>query len=213
MIKGAIFDMDGVLINSEILYQRFWIEALSFFGYNATENHILSLRSLTGKNAEKKLKSFFGEELNYQKVKEKRIELMDNYISKNGVEAKPGGDFILQCLKEKGIKLALATSSPFERAKEHLSLVGLYKYFDEFVFGSMVKNSKPQPDIYLLAAKKLNFLPEECIAVEDSPNGAIAGINAGCKTVFIPDLTPCPEELKNRIFALCSNLREIKDIL
>lgn len=213
MIKGAIFDMDGVLINSEILYQRFWIEALSFFGYNATENHILSLRSLTGKNAEKKLKSFFGEELNYQKVKEKRIELMDNYISKNGVEAKPGGDFILQYLKEKGIKLALATSSPFERAKEHLSLVGLYKYFDEFVFGSMVKNSKPQPDIYLLAAKKLNFLPEECIAVEDSPNGAIAGINAGCKTVFIPDLTPCPEELKNRIFALCSNLREIKDIL
>ncbi len=213
MIKGAIFDMDGVLINSEILYQRFWIEALKFFGYNATENHILSLRSLTGKNAEKKLKSFFGEELNYKKVKEKRIELMDNYISKNGVEAKPGGNFILQYLKEKGIKLALATSSPLERAKEHLSLVGLYKYFDEFVCGSMVKNSKPQPDIYLLAAKKLNLPSEECIAVEDSPNGAIAGINAGCKTVFIPDLTPCPEELKSRIFALCSNLREIKDIL
>ncbi len=212
MIKGAIFDMDGVLINSEILYQRFWIEALKFFGYNATENHILSLRSLSGKNAEKKLKSFFGEELNYQKVKEKRIELMDNYISKNGVEAKPGGDFILQYLKEKGIKLALATSSPLERAKEHLSLVGLYKYFDEFVCGSMVKNSKPQPDIYLLAAKKLNLPPEECIAVEDSPNGAISGISAGCKTVFIPDLTPCPEELKSRIFALCGNLREIKDI-
>ncbi len=213
MIKGAIFDMDGVLINSEILYQRFWIEALKFFGYNATENHILSLRSLTGKNAEKKLKSFFGEELNYQKVKEKRIKLMDNYIRKNGVEAKPGGDFILQYLKEKGIKLALATSSPLERAKKHLSLVGLYKYFDEFVCGSMVKNSKPQPDIYLLAAKKLNLPSEECIAVEDSPNGAIAGISAGCKTIFIPDLTPCPEELKSRIFALCSNLREIKDIL
>ena len=69
VIKGVIFDMDGVLLNSEVLYQRFWLEALHYYGYPAEKEHILALRSLTGKNAELKLKSFFGDSLDYEKVK------------------------------------------------------------------------------------------------------------------------------------------------
>ena len=119
-IKGAIFDMDGVLLNSEILYQRFWLEALHYFNYSATESHVLALRSLTGKKAEAKLKSFFGESFDYPTVKAKRIELMDNFVNENGVEMKKGADILLPYLKEKGIKIALATSSPLEWAKDHL---------------------------------------------------------------------------------------------
>ena len=212
LIKGAIFDMDGVLLNSEILYQRFWLEALHSYGHNAKENHILEIRSLTGKKAEEKLKSFFGNSLDYQAVKNKRIELMDNYIKNNGVEIKTGADTILPFLKNRGIKIALATSSPFERAKEHLTLAGLFTYFDAVVCGTMVKNSKPDPDIYLLAAKSLGLTPQECIAVEDSPNGALSAIRANCKTVFVPDLTPCPKNLEQKLFALCRDLTDIEKI-
>lgn len=211
-IKGVIFDMDGVLLNSEILYQRFWIEALKFSGYDAKEEHILAMRSLTGKKAEKKLQSFFGKGLDYQAVKSKRIKLMEKYIEENGVEMKSGADTILPYLKEQGFRLALATSSPFERAKSHLGKVGLFKYFDEICCGNMVKNSKPAPDIYLYASEKLGFLPEECIAVEDSPNGALSGINAGCKTIMVPDLTPCPKDLKDKLFAVCNTLEDIKGL-
>lgn len=212
-IKGVIFDMDGVLLNSEVLYQRFWLEALHFYGYPAEKEHILALRSLTGKNAELKLKSFFGDSLNYEKVKNKRIVLMDEYIRKNGVEIKKGADEILPYLKEKGIKIALATSSPLERAEEHLGMAGLFKYFDSCVCGGMVKNSKPQPDIYLLASEKLGLNPQECIAVEDSPNGVRSAVNAGCKTVMIPDLTPCTEDLKKDLFAICNDLTQLKELV
>lgn len=213
VIKGVIFDMDGVLLNSEVLYQRFWLEALHYYGYPAEKEHILALRSLTGKNAELKLKSFFGDSLDYEKVKNKRIVLMDEYVRKNGVEIKKGADEILPYLKKKGIKIALATSSPYERAEEHLGMAGLFKYFDQCVCGGMVKNSKPQPDIYLLASEKLGLKPCECIAVEDSPNGVKSAVNAGCKTVMIPDLTPCTEDLRNDLFALCTDLTEIKDLV
>lgn len=213
VIKGVIFDMDGVLLNSEVLYQRFWLEALHYYGYPAKKEHILALRSLTGKNAELKLKSFFGESLDYEKVKNKRIVLMDEYVRKNGVEIKKGADEILPYLKKKGIKIALATSSPYERAQEHLDMAGLFKYFDQCVCGGMVKNSKPQPDIYLLASEKLGLKPCECIAVEDSPNGVKSAVNAGCKTVMIPDLTPCTEDLKKDLFAICNDLTELKELV
>lgn len=210
-IKGAIFDMDGVLLNSEILYQRFWLEALHYFNYPATESHVLALRSLTGKKAEEKLKSFFGESFDYPTVKAKRIELMDNFVNEKGVEMKKGADILLPYLKEKGIKIALATSSPLERAKDHLSRVNLFQYFDTCVCGPMVKNSKPAPDIYLLASEKLGLKPNECIAVEDSPNGALSAINANCKTIVVPDLTPCDESIKPKLFALCDSLLDIKN--
>lgn len=213
VIKGVIFDMDGVLLNSEVLYQRFWLEALHYYGYPAEKEHILALRSLTGKNAELKLKSFFGDSFDYEKVKNKRIVLMDEYVRKNGVEIKKGADEILPYLKEKCIKIALATSSPYERAQEHLGMAGLFKYFDQCVCGGMVKNSKPQPDIYLLASEKLGLKPCECIAVEDSPNGVKSAVNAGCKTVMIPDLTPCTEDLKKDLFAICNDLTEIKEFV
>lgn len=213
VIKGVIFDMDGVLLNSEVLYQRFWLEALHYYGYPAKKEHILALRSLTGKNAELKLKSFFGDSLDYEKVKNKRIVLMDEYVRKNGVEIKKGADEILPYLKGKGIKIALATSSPYERAQEHLGMAGLFKYFDQCVCGGMVKNSKPQPDIYLLASEKLGLKPCECIAVEDSPNGVRSAVNAGCKTVMIPDLTPCTEDLKKDLFAICNDLTELKELV
>lgn len=212
-IKGAIFDMDGVLLNSEILYQRFWLMALEHFGYKPEPEQMLQLQSLSGKNAERKLKEFFGEQLDYQRTKQKRIELMDSYIEQNGVEMKNGADTTLKALKEMGLRTALATSSPSERAKNHLSRVGIYDYFDKYICGEMVQNSKPAPDIYLMACEKLGLNPDECIAVEDSQNGAISAITAGCRTIVVPDISPCSDKVLKEAFAVTDSIINIPKII
>ncbi len=198
-IKGAIFDMDGVLLNSEILYQRFWCEAGREFGYPFEAKHVLRLRSLTGINAIKVLEEMFHEGFPYEEVKARRKILMEEHIDKYGVEVKEGVREILEYLKEQGIKLALATSSERNRAKKHLSLNGLWDYFDETVCGGEVVNGKPEPDIYELAAKKLGFKPEECLAFEDSPNGVTSAYRAGCITVMVPDLDEPTQELMSMV--------------
>lgn len=203
--KGLIFDMDGLLLDTEKLYVRFWTEAARFYGYPMEFEHALSIRSLNRQFTTEKLAGYFGS-FDYVPVHDKRVELMDAYIKEHGVEAKKGAKELLEFAKQNGVKIALATSSPFERAKEHLENVGLFKYFDEFACGSMVKNSKPKPDIYLLACEKLNLKPEECIALEDSPNGVISASTAGCATIMVPDLDKPTEDLIPLLYSVCDDL-------
>ena len=207
-IKGAIFDMDGVLLNSEILYQRFWCEAGREYGYPFEPKHVLRLRSLTGINAIKVLEEMFHEGFPYEEVKARRKVLMEEYIDEYGVEVKEGAKEVLEFFKEQGIKLALATSSERSRAMKHLSLHGLWEYFDETVCGGEVANGKPQPDIYEVAARKLGLEPCECMAFEDSPNGVISAHRAGCVTIMVPDLDEPTGELMQMVDYKVHSLRE-----
>lgn len=206
--KGIILDMDGLLLDTEKLYVRFWMEAARFYGYPMEFEHALSIRSLNRQFTTEKLAGYFGS-FDYQPVHDKRVELMNAYIKEHGVEAKKGASELLEYAHNNGIKLALATSSPFERAKEQLESVGLFKYFQEFACGSMVKNSKPQPDIYLLASEKLGLDPKDCIALEDSPNGVKAAFAAGCAAVMVPDLDKPSEELLPMLYAVCDDLSQV----
>lgn len=203
--KGLIFDMDGLLLDTEKLYVRFWTEAARFYGYPMEFEHALSIRSLNKKFTTEKLAGYFGS-FDYDPVHDKRVELMNAYIDEHGVEAKKGAAELLEFASKNGIKIALATSSPYERAKEQLESVGLFKYFDEFACGPMVKNSKPEPDIYLLACEKLKLRPEECIALEDSPNGVISASRAGCAAVMVPDLDKPSGELLPLLYRVCNDL-------
>lgn len=206
-IKGVVFDMDGVLLDSEKYYIRFWSEAGKACGYPFEKKHALAIRSMARPYAVEKLKGFFGGSFDYDKVRNKRIALMDEYIEKNGIELKPYAEYILNWLKEKGLKTALATATPPERAKRYLTSVGLYDFFDEVVTASMVKRGKPAPDIYEFACKKLGLSPGDCIAVEDSPNGAVSAADAGCVTVIVPDMDEPDDELKNKVFKVLDNLK------
>lgn len=206
MIKGFIFDMDGVLIDTEKLYNRFWCQAANEFGYPMKFEHALTIRSLSAQFAIPKLNSIFGEEFRYYDVKKRRIELMNDYIDNNGVEIKKGADVLIDYLKGNDIKIAVATSSDFERTKRYLSMVGLYNKIDEFVYGNQVQRSKPMPDIYLEAAKKLNLNPSDCIAVEDSQNGALSAISAGCKTIIVPDLDYPDEQMESKLYMVVDSL-------
>lgn len=212
-IKGVISDMDGVILDTEKLYVHFWCEAANFYGYPMREHHALSIRSMARVYAIEKLKGYFGENFDYYAVHDKRIELMDKYIEENGIEPKYGAEELLRFLKENGYKTALATATAPERARSYLSRLGLYKYFDEIVCASMVKRGKPQPDIYLCAAERLGLKPQECIALEDSPNGIKAASAAGCKTVMVPDLDLPSDEIKPLLYDAAKNLIEVKSIV
>lgn len=213
LVKGVIFDMDGVLVDSERLYLRFWREACAAFGLNLSEEQGLSLRSNSPEEAIPKFKAWFGKNTDYMQIRELRRKQMAAYIDANGVGLKPGAAELLEYLKSSGIKIALATASPIKRAEHYLSPHGLFDKFDAVVGGGMVAKGKPAPDIYMCAAQSLGLPCSECLAVEDSPSGIISAHTAGCITVMVPDLTPPQDDLLPMIDYICESLGEIKNIL
>ena len=212
-IKGVISDMDGVILDSEKLYVRFWCEAGQFYGFPFERKHALGIRSMARPFAIERLQGWFGDSFDYDTVRNKRIELMNAYVEKHGIEAKPDAEKLLSYLKEKGIAVALATATPKDRAEEYLRRVGLLQYFDEVVSARMVKNGKPAPDIYLFAAEKLGLKPEECMALEDSQNGIRSANAAGCKTVMVPDIDGPTGEIMPLLYDVADGLWDVVRIL
>ena len=213
MIKGILFDMDGVVLDTEKLYTRFWQEAAQYFGYPMTKEQALGMRSLNRGAGVAKMQSYFGEAVDYEAIRNKRMELMDAFVKKEGVEIKPGIHELLDYLDEKNMKRAIATSSPLERTRLYLSSVGLEERLDELVSGYMVEKGKPEPDIYLYAASKLGLAPEECMVLEDSPTGILAAYRAGCVPVMVPDQDQPDEETKKMLYAVAESLKEVAKLL
>ena len=212
-IKGVLFDMDGVILDTEKLYTRFWCEAAHALGFPMTHEMALGMRSLSHAVGERQLKDCLGENVDYQQVRSKRIELMTAFIDENGVEIKPGIHELLAFLDKNGIKKAVATSSPLDRTKTYLSQVELVDAFDELVSGHMVEHGKPAPDVYLYAAAQLGLKPEECLVIEDSPTGLLAAYRAECIPVMVPDQDQPNEEVKERAYAVVDNLITIMDFI
>lgn len=208
-IRGVLFDMDGVVLDTEKLYARFWREAAAALGHNMSYEQALGMRSLNSKAGQAKLEEYFGPGISREAVRAKRVELMDAYIAQHGVEAKPGIVQLLDYLKEQGIKTAITTSSPMERVTRYLEPLGLLNRFDRLCSGHDVPRGKPEPDIYLYGAACVELDPEECLAIEDSPSGVLSASRAGCLSVMIPDLDDPDENTKSLLFAQADRLDDL----
>ena len=167
MIKAVVFDMDGVLIDTEKHYYEAWQEAARSFGYDFRSEHALMLRSCDANVAAKMMKGIFGEDFDYFAVREVRRGLVAERLKKYGLEKKPGLDEILDYLKQNGIKTAVATATPIELTLQHLTKIGVKDKFDKIVSAKQVANGKPAPDVYLYACEQIGENPSDCIAVED----------------------------------------------
>lgn len=211
MIKGAVFDMDGLMIDTEKLLVRFWREASAEHGYDMTVEHVLGIRSLSRKYAIPKLKGIFGEDFDFLSVRARRIELMNSYIDEHGFDVKKGLFELLDYLKSHSYKIAVATATDLTRATAYLNRINALEYFDAIVCGDMIKNGKPEPDIYLEASKQLELEPCECVAFEDSPNGIKSAYTAGCQTIMIPDLTQPDDEVNGMLSAVYESLDKAID--
>lgn len=213
MIRAVIFDMDGTLIDTEKYYRIFWPKALAEFGYHMTDEQALSMRSLGRPFAPARLRQWFGEELDYDAVRQRRKDMMEECLDREGIRRKPGALELVQRLKADGITTAVATATDPERTAKYLRLTGLEGYFDRLISATQVKEGKPSPDIYLYACEQLGIKPEECLAVEDSPNGVLSAYRAGCKVVMVPDQTEADEETKKYLYAVAENLDEVYEII
>lgn len=209
MIKGVIFDMDGVLFDTEKLYERFWIEAASLHGFTMTPEDVASVRSTDSNLARKTLKQRLGEEFDYDAIKKLRISLMQEFTRTSGIEVMEGVLELLGFLKRSGLSIALATTSNRQRAEEFLKQGRISEYFDFIMSGDMVVQCKPAPEIYEKAAKGLGFSCEDCIAVEDSYNGVRSAYAAGCQVIMVPDRDVPDEEMAKKCRVIVDNCREI----
>lgn len=213
MIQAVIFDMDGTLIDTEKYYRIFWPKALAEFGYHMTDEQALSMRSLGRPFAPAQLKKWFGEDLDYYAVRQRRKDMMEECLDREGIRRKPGALELVQRLREDGITTAIATATDPERTAKYLKLTGLEGYFDRLISATQVKEGKPSPDIYLFACEQLGLAPEDCLAVEDSPNGVLSAYRAGCKVVMVPDQTRPEEEMKKYLYAVAESLDEVYEII
>lgn len=212
-IKAVIFDMDGTLIDTEKYYRVFWPKAMAEFGYTLTDEQVLFMRSLGRPFAPAQLKAWFGEDLDYYAIRDRRKEMMEEVLDREGIEKKPGAVEILEYLKAHGIVAAIATATDLERTNKYLEKVGLKGYFDKLISATMVREGKPSPDIYQYACEQLGFQPSECVAVEDSPNGVMSAYRAGCKVIMVPDQTQPDEELSKHLYACVDTLERIAEYL
>ena len=212
-IRGVLFDMDGLVLDSEVLFTRFWREAANALGYPMTAEQSYGMRSLGKKLGQPYLESLFGPGIDYTTLRKKRIEFMDAYVAQHGIAPKPGIYELLDYLDAQGIPAAIASSSPLEAIEKHLSAVDLLHRFRKVCSAHSIPNGKPAPDIYLLAASELGLDPGECLALEDSPTGILAGYRAGCLPVMIPDLDQPGEDTEKLLFARADSLTDIIDLL
>ena len=138
---------------------------------------------------------------------------MNEHLARGVISLKPGAVEILEVLKERKIASAVATASDMIRTEKYLDEVGIKKYFTRLISAVMVKEGKPSPDIYLYACEQLGFRPDECIAVEDSPNGIISAYKAGCKVIMVPDQTGPDKEIEPYLYACVDSLDKIAEYL
>ncbi len=212
MVKAVIFDMDGTLIDSEKLYRKYWPMAFAKFGYEMSDERALEIRSLGRPFGPKQYRAWYGEDLDYSAIRTYRTQLIEDDIRQNGLQAKPGTTEILTFLKERGVIRAIATATDPERTGRYLKLAGLDGWFDTVVSATMVAEGKPSPDVYRYACETLGLSPDECLAVEDAPNGIRSAYRAGLRVVMVPDQTEPDEELRKLLFARVDTLADIRNL-
>lgn len=207
-IKAIIFDMDGVLIDSESICDKTWEIAAAEFGISNSQEAINRCRGTNSADATVILKEIYGQDFDTQAFTQRTSQLFHQIEDSEGIPLMPFAKEALDSLKNK-YRLALASSTRFASVQRLLSKHSLLSYFETFTTGDMVAHSKPHPEIYQLACQSLNLTPQECIAVEDSPNGIKSAVAAGLKTIMIPDTIAPTPELQSLTWKIYDNLSEM----
>lgn len=200
MKQGAIFDMDGLLLDTERMYRASWEKSAEQFGLVHNPDFPRAVCGSSGMHMQEIILQYYPQ-VDAKAFAADCILRVERELQTH-VPIKAGVFEILRYFKQHGVKIAVASSSKRETVKSNLDKVGILSYFDAVVSGDQVEHGKPAPDIFLLAAQQIGCAPEDCYVFEDGTNGIRAGAAAGCATVMIPDLTPPNAQLEQ----LCTGI-------
>ena len=209
--QAAIFDMDGLLLDTERLYMRVFKQSCQNVHLPFYEDIYLSIIGRNSKGIDEILRSAYGNELD--KLHANWRVNYDAIVKNQPIPMKKGVIPLLEWLRANKIQTAVATSTQKDVALLKLKLAGLDDYFDNITCGCEVTQGKPNPEIYLLAAQRLGVKPQYCLAFEDSNNGAKSALAADMKTYQIPDLVTPSEEVKSLGVLVRHSLEDVLDEL
>lgn len=208
-MKAVVFDMDGVLFDTERLCMEAWVTIAKSRGMKDMEQVFPNCIGRSAADDEAILKEHYGQDFDYAGFKKEASEEFWRVIESKGRPQKKGVREILDYLRQEGWKVGLASSTNRAGVLRHLEDSGIRDYFTQVIGGDEIKHSKPEPDIYLQACKELGTQPEETYAIEDSYNGIRSAHRAGMKPIMVPDMLPPTEEMEQLSCVILPDLLEV----
>ena len=213
MVSAVVFDMDGVLFDTERLLCEQWTAVGSKHGIPDMEATLLSCVGRSHKDSRQFFWEKYGDSVDYEKFFQEAVGCFYAKIKEEGLPVKKGAYELLEYLKQEGYPIALASSSRMESIQGHLSNAGMLHYFKAIIGGDMVEHSKPHPEIYERACQMLGQSTEHCIAIEDSPNGIRSAYQAGMQPVMVPDMIQPDEVIQAMLHLRFDSLLEVQAYL
>jgi HAD superfamily hydrolase (TIGR01509 family) len=206
--KAAIFDMDGLLLDTERVCMQAFEKACQTLSIPMRKQVYLSIIGCNKAGIEAILTAGYQDIIDYPTLRDTWTGFYHPIVETQAIPLKQGVIELLDWLKENQIPIAVATSTPKELATKKLNLAGIFHYFDSMSNGCEVSKGKPDPEIFLLAAKRLGFETKDCLAFEDSNNGVISAVSAGTQTFQIPDLAKPTKDVIKLNHTICDSLTE-----
>lgn len=213
MVSGIIFDMDGILIDSERQSNEGWIWAAGQLGVDMPMWLIDSFKGAPAELCCKFFDDYYKGVIDYWEAKELRTQRVYKIRETEGIPVKKGVKDIFEYIRNNGLKCAVATSTRRESAEKTLHEIGVWDYLDAVVYGDEVEHGKPEPDIFLRAAKAIGVNPSEAVVVEDSINGIKAGYAADMRVVHIPDTIAIDDDIRKLTYMVCDDINGLIDVV
>ena len=209
MLRLVIFDMDGLMFDTEHINYRAFTEIVTEEGYHPTFEQYTGLLGMNSKDIQKKYRSYYGEAVDAEGIYKKVGDRAKQIIRKEGVPEKKGLRELLEVVREKNLYTAVASGSDKEVVKEYVDNAGLSSCFDMILSAKEVKRGKPYPDVFLEICQQLNVKPEDALVLADSANGVQAALAGELPVINIPDLIPIPEEQQEKCKAVVGDLIQV----
>lgn len=211
--EAVVFDMDGVIFDSERAVMNCWLELAQKYDIKDIEKPYFACVGTTMTRTREIMLETYGEDFPYDEYARESSLMYHEKYDGGKLPMKPGVMELLSYLKGKGKKIALASSTRRETVTNQLRWAGIIDYFDVIICGDMVAKSKPAPDIFLKACQELGVSPENTYAIEDSYNGIRAAHAGGLRPIMVPDLLEADDEMRGMAECVCDNLNEVIDYL
>ncbi|MCP5151247.1 MAG: HAD family phosphatase [Ectothiorhodospiraceae bacterium] len=211
--RAVLFDMDGLMLDTEPIYRQAGLRAADELGFALTDDIYFQLVGRTQVDSERLLLETFGLGFPLDEFRTRWPRYWHAHVREHGIAHKPGLLELIDEIRRSGLLAAVATSSDLGQARVTLAAGGLADVFDIVVTGDQVPNGKPAPDIYLLAARRVGVEPSACVALEDSDNGLMAAVDAGTTALMVPDMKPPSAPAARAAYRVLDSLHDAREVI